>query len=110
MFKKLLERFLRHVYIFNSQESHWCHPNCLRLVRAFTLPKLRNGPGPYDPGAKFRGKHSQSNVSQLKKSRERAVLAETGKVLVRGVVAIPPVIFFPGCYDVELIQLSEICM
>ena len=35
---------LRHVYVFSSQEPHWCYPNCLRLVwaqnKALTLSKL----------------------------------------------------------------------
>ena len=34
---------------------HWCYSNCLRLLRALSMPNLCNCPGPYDPGTKFRG-------------------------------------------------------
>ena len=44
IFEKLHHIAIRHVFIFNSQELHWCSPNCFRLVmgqsRALILPKL----------------------------------------------------------------------
>ena len=44
IFDKLHDSILRHVYIFNSQEPHWCYPNCLQPVfgqsRPLTLPNL----------------------------------------------------------------------
>ena len=52
----------------------------------------------YDPEASFGGNIHRSKMKQPK-SRERAVLAETAKDSVTGVVAIPSVIFFPDIID-----------
>ena len=79
----------------NSQESHWCYPNCVQLDRALTLPKMCIGPRTYDPGATFRGNIHRA-ICRYPKYRERAILAETGKNFVTVFVAIPLTFFFPA--------------
>ena len=53
------------MHIFNLQGSHWCYPNCLRLVlgqsRAFTLPKLCV----ICSRTKFSGKISQNRTTEF---------------------------------------------
>ena len=94
-----------HVFIFNSQEPHWCSSNCLRLVIgqsiALTVPELCVMSRTIIQGQKFtealcRNPNSPENLGL-------GILAEATKDSVTEVVAIPSVIFFPGYTEMPLL-------
>ena len=87
--KYYLKRYLRHVYIFHSQESHQCYSNCLRLVGAITLPKSCNSPGSYDPEAQFRGNIHRTNASQPEISRVGSIDRDGQRAHLQGSLRFP---------------------